>query len=224
MEVARLNKRSHRNLRTETGPTRPEELANSISHGVGFVAAAIAIPILIVTAVRRGDAEVVVGASVFGSVTLILYLTSCIYHALHPGPAKRLFQILDHVAIFLMIAGSYTPFTLGILGGGWGWTLLGAVWTLALAGIAMKIVLGTRWPILSVSLYLAMGWLAIIAIKPLSAALPPDGLAWIVAGGLAYTVGVIFFAAERVRYAHFVWHLFVIGGSVCHYVAVFCVI
>ncbi len=224
MGALRLNKRSRGNQDSEAVPSRPEELANSISHGVGFLAAAIAIPILILTAVRRGDAAVVVGASVFGSVTLILYLTSCIYHALHPGPTKRVFQILDHVAIFLMIAGSYTPFTLGVLGGGWGWSLLGAVWTLALAGITMKVVLGTRWPVLSVSLYLAMGWLAIIAIKPLSAALPPDGLAWVIAGGLAYTIGVVFFAADRVRYAHFVWHLFVIGGSTCHYVAVFYVI
>lgn len=224
MDATRSKRRSLSPLRSEATPSRPEELANSISHGIGFVAAAVAIPVLIVAAVRRGDTAVVVGASVFGSVTLILYLTSCVYHALHPGPAKRVFQILDHIAIFLMIAGSYTPFTLGVLGGGWGWTLLGAVWTMALAGITMKVILGTRWPILSVSLYLAMGWLAIVAIKPLSAALPPDGLAWIIAGGLAYTIGVIFFAAERIRFAHFVWHLFVLGGSACHYIAIFYVI
>jgi hemolysin III len=205
---------------TRRATTRAEEVANSISHGVGFVAAAVAVPVLILTAVRQSDVAGIVGASVFGAVTLLLYLTSSVYHALRPGRTKKVFQMLDHAAIFLMIAGSYTPFMLGVLGGGWGWAILGAVWTLALAGITMKVFVGMRFPGVSLAVYLAMGWLAILAIKPLWAAIPGWGLFWIGAGGISYTVGTVFFLAERVRYAHFVWHLFVLGGSSCHFVAV----
>jgi hemolysin III len=150
----------------------------------------------------------------------MLYFTSTLYHALPVNRAKRVFRILDHVAIFLLIAGTYTPFTLGVLRGAWGWTLLGLVWGLALAGIVFKAVGGVRYPVLSTSVYLAMGWLALIAIKPFWHQVPLWGLLWLLAGGLAYTLGVAFFAATRVRYAHFVWHLFVIVGTVCHFIAV----
>ena len=138
---------------------------------------------------------------------------------IHPG-AKRIFQIVDHSSIFLLIAGTYTPFTLGALRGPWGWSIFGVIWGLAFLGILLKIFVGTGYPRLSQSMYLAMGWLGLIAIRPLTLLVPPAGLAWLVAGGLAYTAGVAFYTADRVRYAHFVWHLFVLTGTACHFVAV----
>ncbi len=172
-------------------------------------------------AAGRGDAAAVVGASVFAATMLLLYLTSALYHVLPGGNAKQVFRTLDHGAIFLLIAGTYTPFTLGVLRGPWGWTLFGLVWGLALAGVVLKMVGGMRYPRLSTVLYLAMGWLALIAIEPLWTRLPAWGLFWLLAGGIAYTLGVVFFASdERIRYHHFVWHLFVIAGTSCHFVAV----
>ncbi|MBT8406921.1 MAG: hemolysin III family protein [Deltaproteobacteria bacterium] len=197
-----------------------EEIANSVSHGVGLAAALVAAPILIVSAVRRGGAAGIVGASVFAGTMVLLYLASTLYHALPNKKAKRVFQVLDHGAIFLLIAGTYTPFTLGVLRGGWGWTLFGLVWGLALLGIVLKTVGGIRIPWLSNCLYLGMGWLVLIAIQPLWLRMPLSGLAWLVAGGLAYTAGVAFFAAERLRYSHFIWHLFVLTGTCCHFFAV----
>ena len=151
---------------------------------------------------------------------VLLYLTSTLYHALPINRAKRVFQVLDHAAIFLMIAGTYTPFTLGVLRGAWGWTLFGLVWALAFGGVALTVVGGVRYPKLTMSLYLGMGWLILIAGKPLWLRMPSEGLFWLLAGGIAYTVGVIFYAAKRVRYCHFVWHLFVIAGTACHFIAV----
>jgi hemolysin III len=151
---------------------------------------------------------------------VLLYLTSTLYHALPRNRAKRVFQVLDHAAIFLMIAGTYTPFTLGVLHGPWGWTLFGLVWGLALAGIVLTAVGGVRYPKLRTGLYLAMGWLILIAIKPLWLRMPSLGLFWLIAGGIAYTVGVAFYVAKRVSYSHFVWHLFVIAGTACHFIAV----
>ncbi len=197
-----------------------EEIANSVSHGVGALAAAVAAPFLVVSAFRRGDGLGIVGAGVFAATMLVLYLMSTLYHAMTGSRAKRVFQILDHCAIFLLIAGTYTPFTLGALRGAWGWTLLGLVWGIAIAGIALKVVCGVRYPVLSIALYLGMGWLIVIAAKPLWTHLPIPGLLWLAVGGLAYTAGVGFLAAERVRYAHFVWHLFVLAGTACHFVAV----
>ncbi len=198
-----------------------EEIANSISHGIGLLAAAAAAPILIIAAVQRGGTAGIVGASVFAATMLLLYLTSTLYHALARNRAKQVFQILDHGAIFLLIAGTYTPFTLGVLRGTWGWTLLGLVWSLALTGILLKVVYGARYPRLSTFLYLAMGWLVVIAIKPLWLHVSTWGLFWLLAGGIAYTVGVAFFAVdEKVRYSHFIWHLFVIAGTSCHFIAV----
>lgn len=199
-----------------------EEIANSISHGIGLVAALIAAPFLLVAITQRGSAAVIVGAGVFIATMVLLYLTSTLYHALAENRAKRVFQVLDHSAIFLLIAGTYTPFTLGVLRGPWGWTLFGLVWGLAVVGIVLKAVGGVRHPILSTCLYLVMGWLALIAIRPLWLHLPLAGMLWLVAGGVAYTLGVVFFALdERVRYAHFVWHLFVMAGTACHFVAVY---
>jgi hemolysin III len=197
-----------------------EEIANSVSHGVGFLAAVAAAPVLVLSAVRSGGAARITGASVFAATMVLLYLTSTLYHALPRNRAKRVFQVLDHAAIFLMIAGTYTPFTLGVLHGTWGWTLFGLVWGLALAGVVLTAVGGVRYPKLSTGLYIAMGWLVLIAVKPLWLRVPPWGLFWLLAGGIAYTGGVAFYAAKRVRYSHFVWHLFVIAGTACHFIAV----
>ncbi|MCF8068852.1 MAG: hemolysin III family protein [Desulfobacterales bacterium] len=200
--------------------TRGEEIANSISHGVGFLAAATTSPILVISAVQHNNAAGIVGASIFAFTMVLLYITSTLYHTLARNKAKRVFQILDHGAIFLLIAGTYTPFTLGVLRGAWGWTLFGLVWGMAVMGIVLKSVGGVRCQKLSTFLYLAMGWLIVIAVKPLWLNMPARGLFWLIAGGAAYTAGVVFFAAPRIRYAHFVWHLFVIAGTACHFIAV----
>jgi hemolysin III len=157
---------------------------------------------------------------VFGATIIFLYLASTLYHSLTHVRAKQFLRHVDHCAIFLLIAGSYTPFTLGVLRGPWGWTLLAIVWVLAVAGIAMKLIAGHRHWWLSMVLYLVMGWLAIVAIKPILTLVPLPGIALILAGGIAYSGGLAFFAAHRLRYNHFIWHLFVIAGTVCHYLAV----
>ena len=151
---------------------------------------------------------------------VLLYGVSALYHALPAGTAKRWFQRLDHAAIYVFIAGSYTPFTLGVLGGPWGWSLFGVVWAAAAFGVAVKLLNRLRHPWVSTGLYVAMGWVAVVAVGPLVERMPPAGLAWLVAGGLSYTLGAIVFLLDnRVRYAHAVWHLFVVGGSVCHFFA-----
>lgn len=201
--------------------SRGEEIANSISHGIGLIAALVAAPLLIMHAVRRGDTGFIVGASLFAATMVLLYLASTLYHALPIGKAKRVFQVIEHSAIFLLIAGTYTPFMLGVLRGAWGWTLLGLVWGLAVAGVALKAFDRMSHPIVSTGLYLLMGWLILIAVNPLYARIPASGLLWLVAGGVAYTAGVAFFAADsRLRYGHFIWHLFVMTGTACHYFAV----
>ena len=201
--------------------SREEEIANSVSHGVGLVAALVATPFLIGHAVRHGDAGFIVGASIFAATMVLLYLASTLYHALPVGHAKRVFRVIEHSAIFLLIAGTYTPFTLGVLRGAWGWTLLGLVWGIAVAGVTLKALNRLTHPILTTSLYLLMGWLIVIAAHPLTERVPASGLLWLVAGGLAYTLGVIFFALDsRLRYGHFIWHLFVMAGTACHYFAV----
>lgn len=199
--------------------TLGEEIANSISHGVGFLAAVAALPILVSAAIPRG-ASAVVGAAIFAATAALLYLTSTLYHALHPPRAKRVFQILDHGAIYLLIAGTYTPFTLGVLRGPWGWTLFGLVWGLAVLGVLLKAVGGIRYPKLSTAFYVAMGWVVLVAARPLWLRMSAPGLFWLALGGVFYTVGVVFYATDRVRYVHFVWHLFVLAGTVCHFIAV----
>lgn len=206
-------------LHSERRPTVGEEIANSLSHGVGLALAIVATPILIAAAARNGVWNTV-GVSVFAASMLALYLASTLYHALTHDRAKRFFRLLDHGAIFLLIAGTYTPFTLGVLRGPWGWTLFGLIWALAAVGLTIKAVFGTRYVWLSVTLYLIMGWLCVIAAPQLLQRVPLSGLAWILAGGIAYTSGVFFFAAHRIRYAHFAWHLFVIVGTTCHFFAV----
>ena len=204
----------------ERTQTRGEEIANSVSHGVGFLAAVAASPVLIFSAVQHGSSARIVGASVFAFTMLLLYITSTLYHTLASNKAKRVFQVLDHGAIFLLIAGTYTPFTLGVLRGAWGWTLFGIVWGIAVVGVVLKSIGGVRYQKLSTILYLAMGWIIIIAVKPLYLNMPSWGLFWLLAGGAAYTAGVGFYAADRIRYAHFIWHLFVIAGTACHFIAV----
>ena len=196
-----------------------EEIANSVSHGVALVAALIAAPILIVSSIGDGPLHVV-GASVFSATMVLLYLASTLYHAVPVGRAKKVFQILDHNAIYLLIAGTYTPFTLGVLSGARGWMLFGLVWGLAVLGLVLKSTGRLKHPIASAALYLGMGWLVLLVMEPLWLKVPAWGLFWLIAGGAAYTAGVAFFAAERVRYGHFVWHLFVVLGTACHFNAV----
>jgi hemolysin III len=199
--------------------TPAEEIANSISHGVGFLGAVAVTPLLIMTAIPGGPAAVV-SAAVFGATMMILYLSSTLYHAFPHSSTKRLFRIFDHGAIFLLIAGTYTPFALGLLSGVWGWTLFGVVWALAIFGVILKSVAGANHSKFSTGLYLGMGWLAIIVAKPLWLSMPASGLFWLLAGGVMYSAGVLFFVSDRIRYSHFIWHLFVLAGTGCHVVAV----
>ncbi|HMH43678.1 MAG TPA: hemolysin III family protein [Pyrinomonadaceae bacterium] len=207
-------------MNEERWPTAGEEIANSLSHGAGLVFAIAGTPFLIIAAIRYGSAWNTIGVSVFAASMISLYLASTLYHALTHDRAKRFFRILDHSAIFILIAGTYTPFTLGVLRGPWGWILFGLVWGLALIGLMKKAIFGARYVWFSVVLYLVMGWLVVIAAPQVLQRVPLTGLAWLLAGGVAYTAGVAFFAAHRIRYAHFAWHLFVIAGTVCHFFAV----
>ena len=196
-----------------------EELANSVSHAVGFVGTLVAGPVLIASAIRHGGVGTIVGASIFVATALLLYLFSTLYHAVRGNKAKRVFQVLDHAAIFLLIAGTYTPFTLGVLHGTWGWALLWTISILAAVGVALTATGKLHSRLASTALYVAMGWLMLAAVRPLWLRMPAMGFLWLGLGGVAYTVGVPFFAAHR-RYSHFVWHLFVIAGTACHFVAV----
>jgi len=197
-----------------------EEIANSVSHGIGLLLALIGFAILIVAALQRGDVLEIVGATVFATAMVLLYATSTLFHAFPHSRTKRVFQILDHSAIYLMIAGTYTPFTLGVLRGTWGWILLALVWSMAVAGIVLKAFSGIRYNTASTLVYIAMGWLVVIAADEVWTLVPKWGIFWLFAGGVAYTLGAVFFLAERIRYFHFVWHLFVIAGSACHFIAV----
>lgn len=193
------------------------ERFNSISHLVGVVLAVAGAAVLITGASLKGDPWRIVGFSVYGAMLIALYLASTLYHALI-GRAKAVFQKLDHCSIYLLIAGSYTPFALVSLRGPWGWTLLGVVWSLAVLGIAQEVWLARGARVLSLVLYVLMGWLALAAVVPLWQALGPGGFAWLAAGGALYTGGVAFYVADhRLRHSHGIWHLFVLGGSACHF-------
>ena len=198
----------------------PEEIANSLSHGLAFLLALAALPILVHAAVQRGGAADVVAACLFVGTMIVLYGVSTLYHALPSGRAKACFNRLDHAAIFLFIAGSYMPFLLGVLKGAWGWSLFGVVWAAATLGVVSKLLDRLKHPLWSTGLYVAMGWVVLIAAAPLYERMSAAGLAWLVAGGVSYTVGAaIYLFDSKVRYAHLVWHLFVIGGSTCHFCA-----
>jgi len=198
-----------------------EELANTISHGIGLVGAMIGTPILLLAAFYHGSISFLIGTIIFTVTMLLVYLGSTLYHAWPQTRVKSFLQVMDHSAIFLLIAGTYTPFALGPLRDAGGLTMLGIVWILALFGVVMK---ATRGPLrhrkLSMTLYLGTGWIALIFIRPLALAIPFSALLWLIAGGIAYTAGTLFFANERLRYAHFVWHLFVLAGTSCHFAAV----
>ena len=206
---------------TERPQTPGEEVANSLSHGLGFVAAVASAPILVLTTAQSGRLLNVVGTTVFAVTMVLLYCASTVYHAVPHPRAKALLKKLDHGAIFLLIAGTYTPFTLGALSGPWGWTLLSLVWSLAVVGITLRAFDRIEHPFASLGLYLFMGWLCVFALGPLLERVPLQGLLLLGAGGLAYMMGVAFFAADsRLRYGHFIWHLFVLAGTGCHFFAV----
>lgn len=198
-----------------------EELANALTHGVGFVLALVGMPFLVLSAMHSGERAMVIGMSVFGATLIALYAASTFYHAVPHPELKRKLRVVDHAAIYLLIAGTYTPFTLGVLRGTWGWTLFGIVWTLAALGVLFKVLLGSgKFAKLSTAVYLAMGWVIVIAIKPLMQSMDHAGLVLLIAGGLCYSGGVVFYVDKRRAWTHPVWHLFVLGGSACHYFAV----
>ena len=205
----------------ERPQTHGEEIANSVSHGVGFVAALASAPVLIATVAKTGTYVNVASATVFALTTVLLYCASTLYHAVSRERVKTLLRKLDHGAIFLLIAGTYTPFTLGPLKGPLGWTLFGVVWTLAVIGVTLKAFDRIAHPVASLALYLFMGWLCVVAIEPLLQRIPTAGLLLLAGGGLSYMAGVAFFTVDsRVRYGHFIWHLFVLAGTCCHFFAV----
>ncbi len=198
-----------------------EEIANSVCHGIGLVGAIVGAPFLIIGAARHGDAALIVGVSIFCAAMVLLYAASTVYHALPGGPLKRLFFALDHSAILLLIAGTYSPFTLGVLRPTAGWQLFGGVWALAAVGLALRAAGRGTHPVVTTGLYLGMGWLVLLELDALVAAVPSAGLDWLIAGGLAYTLGVVLFALDdRIRFGHAIWHAFVVAGTACHYFAV----
>jgi hemolysin III len=196
-----------------------EELVNAATHAAGVLAGALGGALLIVLASLQGNVRLIVGAAVFTATLILLYSASTLYHIVVDGELKQRLKVLDHVAIYLLIAGSYTPFTLAGLRGGWGWSLFGTIWGLAIAGVVFKLYFTGRFPRLSTAIYIAMGWLVVIAIVPLARALSGTTLVWLVAGGVTYTAGTYFYHSRR-AHAHGIWHLFVLVGSICHAVAV----
>jgi hemolysin III len=198
-----------------------EEIANVTTHGIGLLLSIAGFVVLLVLAAMRGTAWHIVACSIYGATLICLYSASTLYHAVISPRVKRVLRIFDHSAIYLLIAGTYTPFLLVSLRGPWGWSLFGVIWGLAVAGVLFKFWFVERFGILSTAVYIAMGWLVVIAARPVITHVPFTALIWLLAGGLAYTGGVIFFAAKRIPYNHAIWHIFVLTGSICHYFAVF---
>jgi len=201
----------------EKKQTLTEEIANSITHGLGAALGVAALSVLVTLAAVRGDAWRIVSFSIYGTTLIILYLASTLYHSFQHPRVKSFFQYLDHCAIYLLIAGTYTPFALVTLRGGWGWTIFGLIWGLALTGIVLTVFFMNRWKAAFIILYVSMGWLVVIAVKPLLAIMPTGGLIWMLIGGLSYSLGVIFYAWKRLPFNHVIWHLFVLGGSIGHF-------
>ena len=197
-----------------------EEVANSVTHGLGLLASLVGAFVLVSLSVEQGEAWHVVSAVVYGATLVALYAASTLYHALKGTRARKVLRVLDHCSIYLLIARTYTPVTLVSMRGGWGWTLFGLAWGLAAVGIAFKILATGRFAILSTLAYVLMGWLCIVAVKPMFVLLSPGALALLGAGGVLYTAGIVFYNSTRVPYSHAVWHLFVVAGSVCHYLAI----
>ncbi|WP_186234140.1 PAQR family membrane homeostasis protein TrhA [Burkholderia gladioli] len=197
------------------------ERFNSITHGVGALMSMAGLATLVTMGALKGDPYRVVSAAVYGAALLVLYAVSTLYHSVHQPRLKAILQKCDHSAIYLLIAGSYTPFTLITLRGPWGWTLFGVIWGLALFGIVQELTLGRRTRIISMVLYVLMGWLGVIALRPLVVAMSSQGVAWLLAGGVLYSAGIYFFINdERIRHGHGIWHLFVLGGSLCQFISV----
>jgi hemolysin III len=203
-----------------SGQSLLEDVVNSAIHGLGLLLALGALPLLVVAASLYGNAWHIVSFSIYAATLVLMYAISTLYHATRYVPRKRWLQIVDHSVIFLLIAGTYTPFTFVTLHGGWGWSLFGVVWGLGTLGIVFKAVFGDRFTLASTLVYVALGWLGMVAIVPLVQRLELGGLAWLVGGGLAYTVGAAFYLWERLPFNHAVWHVFVLAGSVCHFCAV----
>jgi len=199
---------------------RREERWSSVTHGLGLVASIAGTALLIVFASLGGDPWLIVGVSVFGATLILLYASSTAYHSAGATKAKRRLRSLDHGAIFLLIAGTYTPFVLAPLRGGWGWSLFGVVWGGAAIGVVFKLFAAGRFPRVSTAVYIVLGWVVLVAVVPLVRRVPALTVSWLLAGGLAYSAGVFFFASRRVPYGHAIWHLFVLGGSACHAIAV----
>jgi len=206
--------------RITNGRVSVDELASSVTHGIGLGLSIAGFAVLLFLAIVRGGVWQIVSCAVYGVTLVCVYACSTLYHGLPSRRVKHVLRIFDHSAIFLLIAGTYTPFLLVNLRGGWGWSLLGTVWGLAVAGIVLKVWFVDGHPILSTGVYILMGWLALVAVKPLFHAVPAIGLIWLLAGGVMYTVGVAFYAWKRIPYNHVIWHLFVMAGSTCHYFAV----
>lgn len=205
---------------TRGGTSLREEFYSALTHGLGATAALAGGAVLITLAALFGDGWQLAGAIVFGISLLLLYLASTLYHAIQHPVAKARLKVFDHCAIYLLIAGTYTPFTLIGLRGPWGWSLFAAIWVLALAGVVFKLFYTGRFKLLSTGIYIAMGWLVVVAIEPLLGALDGWTIGWLFAGGLFYTLGTVFYHRPSLPYSHAIWHLFVVAGSVCHYVAV----
>lgn len=208
---------------TATRPlyTPQEELANTITHGLGILLSISGLILMIAFSLRNGNGYHIVSSSIFGSSLVLLYSMSTSYHLVTTPKLKKVFRALDHSSIFLLIAGTYTPFTLVSLKGGWGWTLFGLVWGFALVGIVVETITSQKLKRLSLFLYLVMGWLIVIAVKPLLQSVAPEGLMLLAGGGLCYTFGVIFYVWKSLTYNHAIWHLFVLAGSVLHFFAIF---
>ena len=204
-----------------SGYSLKEEIAHSVTHGIGVLLSVIGLAMLIVYSSQYGDAWHVVSSSIYGATLIVLYTSSTLYHAVTLPDLKRFLQKLDHAAIFLLIAGTYTPFTLVNLRGGWGWTLFGVVWSIAIAGMVMELIVKKRYKRISLSLYLGLGWIVMIAIEPMMSNVDMGGLILLLVGGLFYSLGVIFYVWKTLVYHHAIWHLFVLAGSACHFFAVF---
>ena len=205
----------------EWDQSRREEIANSISHGFGLAAAIVATPFLCLAAARQPSRAFFIGTIIFVATMWLLYLCSALYHAWPQTRLKCALQIVDHAAIFLLIAGTYTPFTLGPLRGALGWTMFVLVWVFAIVGVIIKFRTGVRLKKLSLILYLGMSWIILVVFRPIVAAVPLETVIWLFAGGIAYPSGLLFFGNRRIRYSHFIWHLFVLAGTACHFCAIF---
>ncbi|MDX9753382.1 MAG: hemolysin III family protein [bacterium] len=201
--------------------SQQEETANFLTHAAGTLLSIAALSILVTLAGIEGDVWRIVSFSIYGATLVILYLISTLYHAFRSERLKAVFRVLDHISIFLLIAGTYTPFTLVNLRGPWGWSIFGVIWGLAIAGIVFKLFMTGRWQVFSSLVYIMMGWVVLIAFKPLFASVDLSGVLWLIAGGMAYTLGVIFYSMKTIPYHHAIWHCFVLLGSTCHFFAIY---